>query len=68
MKERRAWLEAVWQCEGQQDVAYSRQEMLSSLDITWDEVQWAANVVRSRYGCSNATSNPETSGILCAAH
>ena len=48
MRERRERLEAVWQTEEGQDVTYSRQHLLPSGDIQWDEVQWAANVVRSR--------------------
>ncbi|CAL8468688.1 g8228 [Coccomyxa elongata] len=48
VRERRERLERVWQEDEEQGVIYSRQELLGSRNIHWDEVQWAANVVRSR--------------------
>lgn len=51
LAQRRTFLEAVWQ-EGngptQMDALYSRQKLLGSLDLDWNDVQWAANIVRSR--------------------
>ena len=51
LAQRRTLLEAVWQ-EGngptQTNAQYSRQKLLGSLDLDWDDVQWAANIVRSR--------------------
>ncbi len=49
VRERRERLETVWQTEQDQDLVYSKQNLLPSRDIHWDEVQWAANVVRSRF-------------------
>jgi hypothetical protein len=49
---RRALLEAVWQESSgptQTDALYPRQRLLGSLDLDWDDVQWAANIVRSRW-------------------
>lgn len=45
---RRQWLEAVWHGSTEHTAAYSRDQLLSSYAISMDEVQWAANVVRSR--------------------
>ena len=42
-------MEAVWHGEVEdEDVRYSREALLSAQAISMDEVQWAANVVRSR--------------------
>ena len=43
-------LEAVWQDEDGPvaDAVYSREMLLGSIDLDWDDVQWAANIVRSR--------------------
>jgi hypothetical protein len=49
VKERRSWLQTVWHSTDDKEVTYSKQSLLSSLDIDWGEVQWAANVTRSRY-------------------
>jgi hypothetical protein len=55
VRQRRQWLEAIWHGEvADEDVSYSREALLSSQAIGIDEVQWAANVVRSR--CPTATT------------
>jgi len=50
LAERKALLEAVWQDEDGPvaDAVYSREMLLGSIDLDWDDVQWAANIVRSR--------------------
>ena len=50
LMERKNLLEAVWQSsEGPSgDAVYSRDALLGSIDLTWQDVQWAANIVRSR--------------------
>ena len=53
VRERRERLERVWREDEEQGMIYSRQELLGSRNIHWDEVQWAANVVRSRYAPDN---------------
>ena len=51
LAQRRSLLEAVWQSgEGPTgDAVYSRDVLLGSTDLNWQDVQWAANIVRSRY-------------------
>ena len=50
LAERRSLLEAVWQSrEGPSgDAVYSRDALLGSMDLDWQDVQWAVNIVRSR--------------------
>ena len=66
--ERKSLLEAVWQSrEGPSgDAVYSRDALLGSMDLDWQEVQWAVNIVRSRCvitTCLEVTAPPETHGM-----
>ena len=50
LEERKSLLEAVWQSrEGPAgDAVYSRDALLGSMHLDWQDVQWAVNIVRSR--------------------
>lgn len=69
MRERRERLERVWQDEEEHGMIYSRQELLGSRNIHWDEVQWAANVVRSRCALDHKSDvHPSTQDTTPSVH
>ena len=68
LEERKSLLESVWQSrEGPSgDAVYSRDALLGSMDLDWQDVQWAVNIVRSRCVitmCLEVTVLPGTHGM-----